>query len=507
MTTMAEQPLENVAQNHLSPEMRETHTGLVVLFGDRAYKVKKPVATDFLDFSTAAARDRALRRELELNRRWAADVYLGLAQLTDPLGGPAEPVLIMRRMPESHRLSTLVDAGEIGRDQLAELAMMLALFHRNAPRGPAIDQAGTPDALRRRWDVLLRGLRSQPSDELDPADVARIERLALRFLDGRAPLLADRVAAGRILDGHGDLLTEDIFALPDGFRILDCLDFDDALRYVDGLDDAAFLAMDLEFRGRTALSEGFLDDYLRAAGDAPPAALRHHYLAYRATVRAKTNRIRSAQGDPEYAAHARRHVDLALRHLESGAVRLALVGGLPGTGKSTVAAALARATGAEVISSDTVRVQLRARGAITGAAGVLDAGAYLPEAKARVYARMLELAQQRLAHGVSVVLDASWIDAEERARAGALAARTHSDVIELRCECPRQMAAARIESRPAGDSDATGAIASALAAVAAPWPAATPLDTTAPIEATVARAEQAWNDAPRTPGASGGMRP
>ncbi|MEV0466760.1 AAA family ATPase [Nocardia tengchongensis] len=507
MTTMAEPPLESVAQARLSPELRETHTGLVVLFGDRAYKVKKPVATDFLDFSTTAARDRALRRELELNRRWAADVYLGLAQLTDPLGGPAEPVLIMRRMPESRRLSTLVATGEIGRDQLAELAITLDRFHRNAPRGPAIDQSGTPDALRRRWEVLLRGLRSQPSDELDPADVARIERLALRFLDGRAPLLADRVAAGRILDGHGDLLTEDIFALPDGFRILDCLDFDDALRYVDGLDDAAFLAMDLEFRGRTALSEGFLDDYLRAAGDAPPASLRHHYLAYRATVRAKTNRIRSAQGDAEYAAHARRHLDLALRHLGSGAVRLALVGGLPGTGKSTVAAALAHATGAEVISSDTVRTQLRACGTITGAAGALDAGAYLPEAKARVYAHMLELAEQSLTHGVSVVLDASWIDAAERARAGALAARTSSDVIELRCECPPQVAAARIESRPAGDSDATGAIASALATIARPWPAAIPLDTTAPFDATLARATQVWNDAERPSNASDRARP
>lgn len=507
MTTTTEPPLDKAAQTRLSPEMRETHTGLVVLFGDRAYKVKKPVSTDFLDFSTAAARDRALRRELELNRRWAADVYLGLAHLTDPLGGPAEPVLIMRRMPESRRLSTLVATGEIERDHLAELAVMLAQFHRNAARGPAIDRAGTPDALRRRWEILLNGLRSRPPDELEPAVVARIERLALRFIDGRAPLLTERIAAGRILDGHGDLLTEDIFALRDGFRILDCLDFDDSLRYVDGLDDAAFLAMDLEFRGRTELSEAFLDEYLRAAGDAPPASLRHHYLAYRATVRAKTDRIRSAQGEPEYAAHARRHVDLALRHLEAGAVRLALIGGLPGTGKSTVAAALAHETGAELISSDTVRAELRAHGAITGTSGILDEGAYAPEAKALVYSHMCELARQRLSHGVSVILDAAWIDAKERARALSLATRTQADAIELRCECPPPIAAARIGSRPRGDSDATPHIAKAMAAVVAPWPTATPLDTTAPIDATVARALLAWNVTDESPCASGGDRP
>ncbi|MVU78373.1 AAA family ATPase [Nocardia sp. ET3-3] len=477
--------------------MRETHSGMVVLFGDRAYKVKKPVVTDFLDFSTPEARTRALRRELDLNRRWASDVYLGLAELTDPVGGPSETVLVMRRMPESRRLGTLVAEGAIGRDRLAELALMLDRFHRNADRGRTIDQAGEPDALRSRWRILLDGLRSQPADELDPAHVARIEHLALRFIDGRAPLLADRIADRRIIDGHGDLIAEDIFVLDDGLRILDCLDFDDSLRYVDGLDDAAFLAMDLEFRGRADLSEGFLDDYLRAAEDAPPASLRHHYLAYRATVRAKTNRIRAAQGEPEYAEHARRHVRLALGHLESGAVRLALIGGLPGTGKSTVAAALARETGAEVISSDTVRAQLRTAGAITGAAGVLDAGAYVPEAKARVYTRMLELARQRLALGVSVILDASWLDAAERARAEALAGITYSDLVTLRCECPRQVAATRIRTRRPGDSEATPDIAIALSTNVSPWPAATTLDTAAPLAATVAGALRAWNNPER----------
>ncbi|GAB0102719.1 bifunctional aminoglycoside phosphotransferase/ATP-binding protein [Nocardia sp. JMUB6875] len=494
MTTATERPVDNAVRQGLSPELRETHTGLVVLFGDRAYKVKKPIATDFLDFSTPEARNRALRRELALNRRWASDVYLGLAYLTDPLGGPSEPVLVMRRMPESRRLSTLVEHDEIGHVQLDELAHVLAQFHRNARRGPEIDRAGSPDALRARWRILLDGLRSQPADELDPALVARVELLARRFVDGRAPLLAERIATGRILDGHGDLLTEDIFALPDGFRILDCLDFDDDLRHVDGLDDAAFLAMDLEFRGRPDLSRRFLDDYLRAAEDTPPASLRHHYLAYRATVRAKTNRIRAAQGEPGYADHARRHVDLAVRHLESGAVRLALVGGLPGTGKSTVATALARETGAAVISSDTVRAELRRIGEITGTAGIFGAGAYTPEAKARVYARMRDLARERLTHGVSVILDAAWTDVTERARATLLAIDTHTDLIALRCECPPDLAAKRIRNRRPGDSEATADIAIAMAANTSPWPSATGLNTTEPIEDTLALATRGWNN-------------
>lgn len=231
--------------------------------------------------------------------------------------------------------------------------------------------------------------------------------------------LTERIAHGRIVDGHGDLLAEDIFVLPDGFRILDCLDFDDELRYVDGLDDAAFLAMDLEFLGHPQQSDAFSNYYLHAAGDSSPPSLRHHYIAYRAMVRAKTDHIRADQGDVEATRRAERHLDLAVEHLEQGAVRLALVGGLPGTRKSTMAACLSAATGAVVISSDSVRAGLRATGSIAGTAGVFGAGAYRSAAKALVYAQMFSHARQRLEHGLSVILDASWTDSDQRARAAA----------------------------------------------------------------------------------------
>ncbi|WP_328821051.1 bifunctional aminoglycoside phosphotransferase/ATP-binding protein [Nocardia sp. CY41] len=325
--------------------------------------------------------------------------------------------------------------------------------------------------------------------------LARAEHLAMRFIDGRSALLAQRIADGRVVDGHGDLLAEDIFVQPDGFRILDCLDFDDELRFVDGLDDAAFLAMDLEFPGYSVESDSFLNDYLHAAGDSPPASLRRHYIAYRAMVRAKTDRIRADQGDLEAAGRAERHLELAVEHLERGAVRLALVGGLPGTGKSTVAAHFAAATGAVTISSDVVRAELRAAGSVAGAAGVFGAGAYRPAAKAFVYSRMLEQARERLEQGIPVVLDASWTDSDQRARAVALADDTHSDLVQLRCICPSTVAAERIAARPKSDSEATPAIAAALAATAAPWPEAITLDTTQPIEASIATALRAWRGA------------
>lgn len=478
----------------LSPyaEVLETHSGVVLLCGERAYKAKKPIVTDFLDFGTAAARERACRRELELNRRFSPDVYLGLARLSDPEGGPDEPIVVMRRMPDDRRLASMLGQEIVSRDDLRTLATMVARFHATARRGADVDRAGTASALRERWRVLLHSLSAQPAQDLDPGLVARADRLVMGFIDGREPLFTARIEAGRIVDGHGDLLAEDIFLLPDGFRVLDCLDFDDALRYVDGVDDAAFLTMDLEFLGYPTAAGQFLDDYLRAAEDAPPAALRHHYIAYRAMVRAKTDRVRAAQGDPAAPAHARLHLELALRHLESGAVRLALVGGLPGSGKSTVAQRLAACTGAEVVSTDHLRHALRAAGSISGDSGRYGAGAYRRAARRLVYERLLDHARERLEHGVSVILDAAWLDSEHRGRATALAKDTSAELIALRCVCPREMAAARIRDRAPGESEATPEIADALAAAAHPWPEATVLDTSQHLDQTLTEAVRAW---------------
>lgn len=473
-------------------QLRETHTGVVVLCGDRAYKTKKPIVTDFLDFGTTELRERACAREVELNRRLAPDVYLGVAHLTDPTGGPAEPVVVMRRMPEDRRLSNILADPVVRGPGLSALVGVLTLFHRTARRGAEIDRAGTPQELRGRWRLLLDSLVGQSADIVEPARLARIDELAMRYIDGRNPLLANRIADGHIVDGHGDLLAEDIFDLADGFRVLDCLDFDDRLRYVDCLDDIAFLAMDFEFLGHHELGDRLLDEYLRATADPAPVSLRDHYVAYRALVRAKVDFIRFGQGETAARDRAHRHLQIAVRHLEQAAVRLVLVGGLPGTGKSTVAADLSLATGAVVVASDHVRKQLSAEHELTGSIGTYGAGAYAPAGKARVYAEMLTQARALLGSGVSVILDASWIDAAERQRAAALADETHADLVALRCVCPPAVASSRIRERAACESDATPDIAMAMAAATAAWPEAITLDTTMPRDHTAAAAMQAW---------------
>ncbi|MDC9004208.1 AAA family ATPase [Mycobacterium marinum] len=475
--------------------MHETHTGVVVLVGERAYKAKKPVLTDFLDFRTAEQRERACAREVELNSRLAPTSYLGVAHCTDPTGGPAEPLVVMRRYHDSDRLAYQISSGgsdESVRALLDTIATVLARFHEGAERSPTINTAGEPAAIGRRFGDNLAELHRYAGTSFPDESIGRIEDLVAAFVSGRETLLAQRIAQGCIVDGHGDLLADDIFCAEGGPALLDCLEFDDRLRYVDRVDDAAFLAMDLEFLGRKDLGEYFLDRYLGHSGDVAPASLRDFYIAYRAVVRAKTDCVRLSQGKPEAAADAARHLELATRHLETGAVRLALVGGNPGTGKSTLARALAEQVGAQVISTDDVRKELRDRGDIHGESGVLDEGLYTRDNVTVVYDLVLSRARRCLQEGRSVILDGTWRDPQSRARAHQLGGQTHAALVELLCTLPVDMAADRIITRAPGNSEVTAEIAATMAAQHAGWDTALPMDTSRPIEFSLNEAHDAW---------------
>ena len=468
----------------------ETHSAVVFFMGDRAYKVKKPVDLGFLDFRERSVREAVCHREVELNRRLAPDVYLGVADVNGPDGEVCDHMVVMRRMPSDRRLSRVVAAGEPVDDQLRALAHLVAAFHSRAERSTAADVAASRGRLAALWTENAEALAAA-GDVVDPGTVARVHALALRYLEGRHPLFEHRIAEGRACDGHGDMLADDVFLLDDGPRVLDCIEFDDELRYGDTLADVAFLAMDLEHLGHPELGAHFLRAYRSHADDTWPASLEHHHIAYRAQVRAKVTAIRAGQGDPDAAAEARQLLDLSLRHLEAARVRLVLVGGLPGTGKSTVARAVGDALGATVLRTDEVRKESAGLPTTAHAPDAFGQGLYSPTATADTYKALLERAEVALRMGETVVLDASWSDERWRDRARGAAGRTDTDVVELRCEIPAEVAAERMRARAAagGDpSDATPAIAAAMAATADPWPGATTIRTDDSPEASVAAA-------------------
>ncbi|HEY7596107.1 MAG TPA: AAA family ATPase [Actinophytocola sp.] len=471
--------------------VRETHIGVVLLVGDRAYKLKKPVDLGFLDFSTRERRRAACRREVELNRRLAPDVYLGVAELIDVDGSSSEPLVEMRRMPDDRRLSTLVRSATPPADGVAALARLIAAFHSTAERGPHIDAEGTRDALAGRWEDSFAQVESLSGSPLDPVALGEIARLARAFLAGRDALFRSRVDEGRIVDGHGDLLADDIFLTDAGPRVLDCLEFDDRLRRLDGLDDIAFLAMDLERLGVPKLGELLLDRYREHTADPAPASLRHHYIAYRAFVRVKVACLRHAQGDLAAAGDVVAYADIARRHLRLGQVRLVLVGGLPGSGKTTVAGMLADSLGAVLLSSDRVRKELAGVDPLAHVPAEYRQGIYDPEHTEHTYHELLRRAGELLARGESVVLDASWSHDRLRDRARLLAKQTHSGFFPLRCAVAERVAAQRIRSRTGSLSDADPAIAAALAADTAPWPDAIGIDTSGQPADAVAEALRA----------------
>ena len=468
----------------------ETHLSRLIFIDDSVYKVKRAVKTGFIDLTERVQREQVCHREVELNARFAPDVYLGVVDLMQD-GKPIDHMVVMKRLPEQRRLSALLDTPDVA-EELRGIAKLIAAVHSTAERSESINTIAGYEGVRRLWEEGLEQIASYGGEVLPTEQVDRVANLALEYLNGRKALFDERISNGRACDGHGDIQAEDIFCLDDGPRLLDCLEFSDTFRFGDVLNDVAFLAMDLERLGHRDLAELFLGFYREFAGESWHRSLEHHYVAYRAHVRAKVACIRHDQGDPQAAELARRLNFIALEHLEAGRVRCVLVGGTPGTGKTSVSRELAQRLGAVVISSDTLRDELQPE-RTQGANDEIGAGRYEPSFIEAVYDEMLHQAELLVSRGESVVLDASWLDPTRRARALELGARTSTPVYELRCTCPEAMATERIIRRNAAGSDASEAtptIEQALRAGAAPWLSAFILDTAAPLGEVVSVAEK-----------------
>lgn len=437
----------------------ETHISWVFLTDRFAYKLKKPVRFEFLDFSTPPLRRAACEQEVKLNRRLAPDVYLGVEPITldgdrlalNGIGAPVDWVVKMRRLPAGRALDRLIVAGELAQQQIEELAEKLAQFYvRLPPVNLTTDdyRAHLAQHVDANREELLAPAHGLPAEVVERVHGA--QWLAMRLLHDA---FGERVADGRIVEGHGDLRPEHVYFAPSPI-VIDCIEFNRDFRQIDVADELAFLALECEYLGAPQVGEQVIESYREASGDRFCSALLEFYKTYRACVRAKVLALRAEQTAEDQRASllsdARRYLELADRHARLLAPPcVTVVYGFSGSGKSTLAAMLAESLRMKHLATDSVRREVFSDGDVKPAGSEV----YRPENRMLVYDDMLRRAELALEAGESPVLDGTFPTSELRERVVALARRHGAAPVLLRCHCPEEVAVRRIQERQeAGES-------------------------------------------------------
>jgi hypothetical protein len=442
-----------------------THAAHVFLVGERAYKMKRPVRYSFLDFTTLDQRRSALEAELELNRRTAPMLYRRLVPVTraggDQLalagsGEPLEWLLEMARFDQEARLDRIAARGELTPAIVDDLAAAIAAFHERAAVRPAYGgHAGMQEVIEGNAEDLA----TLPESIFGAEQSTRLTARCREELAGQRDLLEERRRTGRVRHSHGDLHLGNIVLLDGRPVLFDCLEFDQALASTDTLYDLAFLLMDLQHQELAALAQRLLNGYLDAIWDDGGLALLPLFLACRAAIRAKVLGLAAARGtdgpDSPEMTDARRYLGSALAYLNPPPARLVALGGVSGTGKSTLARqlapALGPAPGAVILRSDVVRKRLH--GVAPG--DRLPPEAYRKEASRAVYDALAARAAVLVRAGHAAIVDAVFLDPDERAQMERVASDAGVPFQGFWLTAPEHILMQRVTARTGDASDAT----------------------------------------------------
>ncbi len=463
-----------------SVRLIETHISWVFLTGDYVYKVKKPVNFGFLDFSSLERRRHFCEEEVRLNRRFAPTLYLDAVPIVGPpaaarilsadeISGEGEPIewaVRLRQFDEAGRLDRLLDSGGLSQQGCEDLAGEMARIQDRLEIADVASPWGTTEAVASAIDSTLGRLREHRPEIRER--VGSLELAVHRRLAACSGAIEARRRAGRVRQCHGDLHLANIVWHEGRFVPFDSIEFSESLRWIDVASDVAFLAMDLESRGRADLSATFTSSWIEAANDHQAALVLPVYMIYRAVVRATVAAIRSTQSkagphaDPAAAAAANaesdRYLAVAERLLVDRRPILVATSGVSGSGKTTVAGEVAAALGAVRLRSDVERKRLFGMAATDRPRdAVQDAELYSSETSRRTYARLAERARLILAAGTSVVVDAACNRRWERRMLADAAREAGVPMVWLSLEVPEAVAVARVAARQAVGTDASDA--------------------------------------------------
>ena len=443
-------------------ELRQTHISYLLFAGEFVYKVKKPVDLGFLDFSTLEKREHYCHEELRLNRRLCQRTYLDVVAIVSASGEfkvEAEGEIVdyavkMRRLPEEGMMTPMLARGGVTSAQIADLGRRIAEFHAATERNDATDELGGLKTITLNWRENFEQTEAYIGRTVTQQQFDEIRRFANRTLAQEASLFQQRVQEGRARDCHGDLRADAVCFEPDGVCIFDCIEFNERFRRCDVAADIAFLAMDLEFRGRQDLSDELMASYLGVTLDSTLPLLMPFYKCYRAYVRGKVDGFQLDQpeiGDAqkrEVAEGARRFFALAQTYATQPAPPALIVTiGVTGSGKSYLANGLAARIGAAVFSSDVLRKRLLDIEPTERHIDEIDSGVYSPESTEQTYRELLDQARPWLERGSPVLLDASYLRAEHRQAALRLAEETGVLFLALECQADEALVRERLAER------------------------------------------------------------
>ncbi|MDN3520785.1 AAA family ATPase [Halomonas ramblicola] len=446
--------------------LHETHISWVVLTGEFAYKIKKPMDFGFLDFSTLAQRRHFCAEEVRLNRRLVADLYLDVVPITGSptaprLGGAGEPfeyAIRMHQFDPGQMLDKLSDEGRLSAAHMDELADQIAEFHDDLPATQR-DELGTPAAVLHDAEENFEQIR--PLLETD-AQRERLDRLAAwsrETFERLEPHLARRHEEGHVRECHGDLHLSNVTLYRDRITVFDCIEFNERMRWIDTCNDLAFLLMDLDYREAPRFANRVLNRYLQLTGDFDCLPLLDFYKAYRAVVRAKIALL--TRGSPDLSdtdkqalfASYESYLDLAEGYALPRPRYLLATTGVSGSGKSWLSERLAESLNLIWLRSDVERKRLFGLSPLADSQAGLDAGIYTPEASRETYRRLAELAADVLAAGYSVIVDSTALHQEERDRLVDVAASRGLPYLLLACTAPEPQRRQWLRTRAAQAAD------------------------------------------------------
>lgn len=441
-------------------EVIETHISKVFLAGDRAFKLKRAVKLPYADFSTPQIRLATCEKEYALNAPTAAGLYLGVRRITragdgglefDGTGPLVDAVVEMLRFSQDALLDRMAAAGRLTPALMTELAATIADFHDQA----AVMPGGGFENMNAVLDINAAGFAT--SDVFSPEEIAALGGACRERLSRHGEELDQRAAGGKIRRCHGDLHLRNICMFRGQPRLFDCIDFSDQIATVDVLYDLAFLLMDLWHRDLGALANLLANRYFDEIGTDEGFGLLPFFMAVRASVRAHVTATfaqGAGEGAPREIAAARRYYDLALALLEESPAGVVAIGGLSGSGKTTVAEALAPSLGAppgaRIVESD------RTRKAMFGVKSdvALPQEAYRTEVSDKVYARLGARACALAGQGAGVVVDAVFDRPDRRAGLQAAVAETGAPFTAFWLQAAPDTLRQRLGARQGGPSDA-----------------------------------------------------